>query len=521
MKNKRLITILSALITVCMFLSSCSSFLGLPSLPDVEYAPSIDTTVESSSDVITSETEETSHSEETTVIYVEEPEITTDTEDTDDILEGEGSFIKDKYASLNGYNSLLCFDNGADMQILYQHLKVLADRIHASEDVNAYALEISDTESIPNILGKAPYPATVSNEELFLTFNLFRADNPQYYWIDNQMIYSSTNVYIMTVDDYADGSARMACTEMIEEEIEVHLDRVKDETNTYRKALGFHDYIIRGMDYTETDDGSIPSELKYHNVWGAFVGKSGVCESYAKAFQLLLNASDIENYYIIGRSGTQIASGIGHVWNMLRLDDGSWYYCDLTWDDLGDEDDGVQHNNFCVGSETNISWGDDGYVYEPATFGEEHIENLPSGEGEDFLYALPTASETAYDDGSPDMLRQVIESKSCVFMISGYDDIVILQIKASGDVELPALGRNGHIYLPSSIVDARLMYDGFGEIEDYTMLANPQITSLRICEYVRFVSDGVLEGPRAPAITVDSNNPYIYYDEASRTIKKK
>jgi hypothetical protein len=78
---------------------------------------------------------------------------------------------------------------------------------------------------------------------------------------------------------------------------------------------------------------------------------------------------------------------------MIKLEDGKWYYCDLTWDDLGDEGDGVQYNNFCAGSETNIN---EGYVGGVITFVSEHIENLPTGEGESFLYAIPVASETAY-----------------------------------------------------------------------------------------------------------------------------
>ena len=275
------------------------------------------------------------------------------------------------------------------------------------------------------------------------------------------------------------------------------------------------------MDYTQYESGLVPTDLKYHNIYGAFIGKNGVCEAYAKAFQLLLNAAEIDNRYVIGVSGTTLASGIGHVWNMLQLDDGKWYYCDLTWDDLGDEGDGVQHNNFCVGENSNISWGDDGYIYNPAKFDTEHIENLPTGIGEDFLYALPSAEKTAYNDGSDEMLRTIITTQEFVFMIDGYNTLSVLQIRKGGNVEFPAVIIGGYTYLPTSIVVASNLYDGFGEIEDYDTFSNPSTVSIILPSCMRYVDESVFADPACPKMTVDMRNNYIYYDEASGTIKKK
>lgn len=407
MKHKGLIRVSVLLTALCVFLCSCSYLFDTPVLPIYELETS-DTTrsqgigASQPADIDTTDTAQESvlTTDETTAIEIttESESVESNTTDTEETTDTEPDiddipFVKGDYASLDGYNALLSFEDGEDMQVFYKRLKAAADEIHASEDIDAYSLEISDTASVDNIIGSVPYPPSLNNEELFLVFNLFRADNPLYYWINNKIIFSSKDLYMMTVDDYADGSVRKAYNELIEAKIDEYLDAVENETSAYKKALYFHDNIIKNMNYAVGNNGVILEGLKYHNIFGAFIGGSGVCESYAKAFQLLLNASGIENCYVIGVSGTQMASGIGHVWNMIKLEDGKWYYCDLTWDDLGDEDGGVQYNNFCAGSETNIN---EGYVGGVITFASEHIENLPTGTGESFLYAIPVASETKY-----------------------------------------------------------------------------------------------------------------------------
>ncbi|MBR6680098.1 MAG: hypothetical protein IKL59_02435 [Clostridia bacterium] len=402
MKHLRSIRAAILLLALCMIFSSCSFLPEIPSLPS-DAPKTSESIVEPSGTETTDATRDTVlTTDETTAIFITTGTETTDTEETtapETEVETNAPeiedipFVKGEYASSDGYNALLSFENGEDMQLVYGRLKALADKIHASEEIDAYPLEINATDTVENIIGSVPYPSTISQEELFLVFNMFRADNPIYYWINNQIIFSSKDLYIMTVDDYANGEIRKGYSTIIETKINEYLNAVKNETSAYKKALYFHDTIIKNMDYAANDQGIMFEGLKYHNILGAFVEGSGVCESYAKAFQLLLNASNIENCYVIGVSGTVMASGIGHVWNMIKLDDGKWYYCDLTWDDLGEDGDGIHYNNFCAGSETDIN---EGFVGDPATFEAEHIENLPSGTGEDFLYALPVASETKY-----------------------------------------------------------------------------------------------------------------------------
>ncbi len=43
---------------------------------------------------------------------------------------------------------------------------------------------------------------------------------------------------------------------------------------------------------------------------------------------MLLNECGIDNVIVIGEAGDE-----AHSWNMVKMSNGSWYYCDLTWDD--------------------------------------------------------------------------------------------------------------------------------------------------------------------------------------------
>lgn len=534
---KKKIYVISLITLICFIMSSCSSLIPPLELPGFND--------ETSDRAVASADTTTPITEQSTVLVTDETTATFITEsDTDDKAESgaesnngttsaesesintnqgitEIPITRNYYASDDGYKALAGFEHASDMQLLYERLAKLAKEIHYSKDIDVYSLEGSNGESIENVIGSVKYPSTLTNEELFLTFNMFRADYPLFYWIDNQIIFSSKSLYLMTVEDYAYGITRAEYSRIIEDEIQSYLLAVKSERTNYRKALYFHDTIILGMDYTENPDGSVPVELKYHNLYGAFIGGSGVCEAYAKAFQVLLNASGIDNRYVIGVSGNNIASGIGHVWNMIQLGDGKWYYCDLTWDDLGDEGDGVQHNNFCVGEDTNISWGDDGYIYEPIKFDTEHIENLPTGTGEDYLYALPTAERSVYNDGSDEMLRTIITVKGFVFMIDGYNTLTTLQISKGGNVEFPAVTIGTNCYYATSIVNAKNMCDGFGEIEDYVMFVNPETESVILPFSMKYVDESVFADPACPKISVEPENNYIYYDKASETIKKK
>lgn len=89
-------------------------------------------------------------------------------------------------------------------------------------------------------------------------------------------------------------------------------------TGDYAIALWLHDWLI----YNATFDRS----YTYYGPEGVLLYGKGVCQSYALAYQMLLNCAGIENRYI------NAMPLMDHAWNMAKLD-GVWCHIDCTWDD--------------------------------------------------------------------------------------------------------------------------------------------------------------------------------------------
>ncbi len=87
----------------------------------------------------------------------------------------------------------------------------------------------------------------------------------------------------------------------------------------YQKALALHDWLCENASYDDT--------LTIHDPSGVLLQGTGVCESFALAYQMLLTEAGVENVYVTGT-----ANGGGHAWNMVKLD-GEWYHVDVTWDE--------------------------------------------------------------------------------------------------------------------------------------------------------------------------------------------
>lgn len=85
----------------------------------------------------------------------------------------------------------------------------------------------------------------------------------------------------------------------------------------YDKIYAAHEYLRSRVNYN--DNGSYMVQTAY----GALINKEAVCEGYAKAYKLLLNAMGIECDVVINAE---------HAWNVVKLE-GKWYLVDVTNDD--------------------------------------------------------------------------------------------------------------------------------------------------------------------------------------------
>lgn len=104
-------------------------------------------------------------------------------------------------------------------------------------------------------------------------------------------------------------------------------------TTDYDKAVWLHDWLIQNAKYDST--------YSFFGADGVLFRHTGVCDSYSKAYYLLLKAAGIDCIY---------AGGDSHSWNAVKLN-GEWCWVDVTWDDPTVADEIV------TGSEEHLYFG--------------------------------------------------------------------------------------------------------------------------------------------------------------------
>jgi len=105
------------------------------------------------------------------------------------------------------------------------------------------------------------------------------------------------------------------------------LSLIASETNDSmtdrEKALACHEWLTHNAKYDLTYTNYDPD--------GVLLMGSGVCESYARAYQLLMSELGIPCLFVTSEK-------MEHAWNMIYVD-GGWYHVDVTWDDPTDPND--------------------------------------------------------------------------------------------------------------------------------------------------------------------------------------
>ena len=120
--------------------------------------------------------------------------------------------------------------------------------------------------------------------------------------------------------------------------------------NNYNKALIVHDTLVDMLEYNQNDSNS-----NTHNIYGAFVNRSVVCEGYAKSFKYIMDSLNIPCILVGGVATNNTSTTESHMWNYIQLD-GNWYGVDVTWDDpviiggSSKKSSRVRRDYFCKGA---------------------------------------------------------------------------------------------------------------------------------------------------------------------------
>ena len=168
------------------------------------------------------------------------------------------------------------------------------------------------------------------------------------------------------------------CTAQDVAAMQIKLDQLVDQANTLcqtdlEKVFYVHEWLVQNIAY---DREHLSDDVQDdHNLRGALLEGTAVCDGYAKTYALTLRK--------LGITGVLVTSkDIGHAWNMVELD-GNWYQVDCTWDDPVDGSDQLgycMHKHLlCTTEEMNTNHNDDGddsVAFDLENLGTQNIVNL-------------------------------------------------------------------------------------------------------------------------------------------------
>ena len=275
-------------------------------------------------------------------------------------------------------------------------------------------------------------------------------------------------------------------------------------------SLAYHDAIIEAIDYAYEKDGTTPEDAAWaHNILGVFEKGSGVCESYARTYQLLLNVRGIENVFVIGVGGDAMSGYENHAWNLVKMDDDNWYWCDLTWDDAPNWEWGIKYNNFCVNDTQNVNWEDSANDVEAKNFMSQHKPGKAIDSAPMHNITLPARSNVKFSSKGIQLVRDTFKTDEVKYSVSGYNTVQLISANKSGVYKIPETVKyNGRTYTVISIGGIFESTGGYGDGYCFNQAQDMIISKLIIPKTIKFIWDSALAGNIA-AIEADSANPYF------------
>lgn len=303
------------------------------------------------------------------------------------------------YHHLTDYPTLTRLGSANTPKIIYDNLyKACADlwnnpnTIQSTTDPDYDCQIILTTEPVDIDWSKATdSDIDKIGSEVNRIYFMFRHDNAPFYFIGTAIIGRADGTLSVVLKDanYLNGATRASLQKAVKDYVKSTEQLVvNDYTRTdYQNAFELYKSVMNRMSYDHESVGT--DKATAYNIIGGIVGKDnkdegaanrlGLCEGYSRIFSLLLNYHGIDNIYVTGNAISKNRSE-GHAWNMLKLDDGNYYFADATWDDDDTSSNETSTTYFAKGTETfNKNHELDSYsgsIAQPSRF--------------DYLYSVPT-----------------------------------------------------------------------------------------------------------------------------------
>ena len=169
-----------------------------------------------------------------------------------------------------------------------------------------------------------------SQETLKKSYDCLLLDHPELFWT-NSFTYVTSYVNNSISGHYVEFEYTMTRSEIEQANLELQqalieiMQSVGTIEPTYETIRKVYVWMVENCQYDKTNmDQSLYSVL---------VNRSGVCASFSKAFEFILQCLGIPCVAVNGKlkqgSGLLGSSNLGHEWNLVKIN-GSWTFIDIT-----------------------------------------------------------------------------------------------------------------------------------------------------------------------------------------------
>lgn len=190
----------------------------------------------------------------------------------------------------------------------------------------------------------------LSREEMSRLFEAFFRDNPRFFYIDRTYSLEGYEkngkpVYNTLLLQFTmDAAARDTAIRELDAAAQAILRECPSSEDEFAVELYLHNRLLSVCEYDDHAAAVSSDECaNAYSAYGALVEGKAVCEGYAKAMQLLLNARSISATVVLGSAAEDNEA---HMWNLVHIN-GENYYLDPTWND---DESGIRYTYFNVTS---------------------------------------------------------------------------------------------------------------------------------------------------------------------------
>ncbi len=186
---------------------------------------------------------------------------------------------------------------------------------------------------------------SMSQSTIQRAFDCLLMDHPEIYWVNGytyvtSYLKNSITGHRVEFTYNLDRQTILETNQRIEAAIMDIAGQLESLDPSYETVKAVYDYMVNNCTYDELNlDQSLCSVM---------LEKSGVCASFSKAFEFIMQCLGIPCTVVYGRltqSEGMLNTTLGHEWNLVQLD-GRWYHVDVTSGIAVSVQDGVPDYRF-------------------------------------------------------------------------------------------------------------------------------------------------------------------------------